>query len=193
MAHKHVMLDKETLAVTADAVIMSIGACRFDLESQGEASIDDTGFYASISIDSNLDAGRRIDESTLIWWMKQSPEAQGVFTEPKQSLESALIDFVDWFGNAEFIWANGADFDTPMLAHALRHFGIQAPWTFGSRCVRTYKNLPGMKSVKPPHNPLKHNALQDAITQAKHVQAIHAKLSGWAQAAHPMVKKAVAP
>ena len=49
---KDVMVDLETLATSADAVILSIGAVRFDLET-GE--IDDAGFYASISVESNLD------------------------------------------------------------------------------------------------------------------------------------------
>jgi DNA polymerase III epsilon subunit-like protein len=177
----HVMLDKETLNVTPDGVILSIGAVRFDLDSD---EIDDAGFYASISIDSNMAAGRTISESTLIWWLGQSPEAQAVFHEAKMSLEPALVDFVQWFGDAKYIWSNGADFDIPMMAHALRSFGMDTPWDFwNARCVRTMKNLPGCKDIKVA-NPVKHNALQDAIAQAKLVQAIQKKLKG----NHPMVK-----
>ena len=40
---KNVMLDLETLGTTASAVILSIGAVRFDLTSE---KIDDKGFYA---------------------------------------------------------------------------------------------------------------------------------------------------
>jgi DNA polymerase III epsilon subunit-like protein len=175
------MLDKETLGTRADAVIMSIGAVRFDLDSD---AIDDDGFYASVSIDSNLAAGRKIDEATLLWWLKQPAEAQAVFHEPKQMLEAALCGFSDWFGDAKFIWSNGASFDIPMMNYAMRSFGIEPPWEFyNERCVRTYKNLPGFKDVKVA-NPLKHNALHDAIAQAKLVQAIQKKLT----AAHPMVK-----
>lgn len=180
--HKHVMLDKETLGTGPDAVIMSIGAVKFDLDSD---AIDDAGFYASVSIDSNLEAKRKVDESTLIWWLGQSAEAQTVFHEPKQSLKTALTDFIDWFGDAQFIWSNGASFDIPMMVHAMSHFGMERPWAFyNERCVRTYKNLPGMKNVRV-ENPAKHNALQDALAQAKLVQAIQRKLS----AGHPMIKK----
>jgi DNA polymerase III epsilon subunit-like protein len=183
---KHVMLDKETLGIGANAAIMSIGAVKFDLDSD---AIDDNAFYASVSIDSNIEAGRQIDEATLLWWLRQSPEAQAVFHEPKQSLESALIEFVDWFGDATHIWSNGASFDIPMMSSALKHFDIEQPWPFfNERCVRTYKNLPGMKLIKPI-NPLKHNALQDAISQAKHMQAIQKKLSA---VPHPMIKGAAA-
>ena len=75
---KHVMIDLETLGTVADAAILSIGAVKFELESQ---AIDDAGFYASVSIDSNLEMKRRIQEDTLIWWMKQGESAQGVFHE----------------------------------------------------------------------------------------------------------------
>ena len=178
------MLDKETLGTRADAVIISIGAVKFDLDSD---RMNDNAYYASVSVDSNLDAGRKIDESTLLWWMGQEPAAREVFFEPKQSLESALIGFCDWFGGAKYIWSNGADFDIAMLAHALRSFGMDVPWQFyDSRCVRTYKNIPGMKNIKAA-NPLKHNALQDAIAQAKQMQAIQKRLNS---IPHPMVKAA---
>lgn len=176
MAINQVMCDLETLGTVASSVIMSIGAVKFDLNSD---AIDNDGFYASISIQSNLDAGRQISEDTLKWWMDQSKEAQKVFTEPKQSLEEALVAFAEWFGtdrNAQHqcVWANGADFDLPMLAHAYHLFGMNVPWKFyNSRCVRTYKNLPIAAKVEKPEARVKHNALDDAYAQARHVQAIH--------------------
>ena len=80
---KHVMIDLETLGTKADSVIISIGAVKFDLDSE---QMDDNGFYASVSIDSNLERGRKIDEDTLLWWLQQSTDAQAVFHEPKQPL-----------------------------------------------------------------------------------------------------------
>ena len=47
---KNIMIDLETLGNRSDAVILSLGAVKFDLTS---GKIDDQGFYASISIDSN--------------------------------------------------------------------------------------------------------------------------------------------
>lgn len=173
------MVDLETLATTADAVILSLGAVVFDLE---KGTVDDEAFYASISVDSNLEYKRRISEDTLIWWMKQSAEAQKVFSEPKQPLAVALEDFVEWLPTDKknlFMWSNGADFDLPMLAHALTQTGIGVPWHFwNSRCVRTYKGLPGAKDVSLTREGLHHNALADAVHQAKLVSAIHTKLFG---------------
>lgn len=171
----HVMLDVETLGTSADACILSIGAVKFDLES---TAMDDAGFYASISVESNLSAGRRIQESTLLWWLNQDKAAQDVFHEAKQTLQGALSDLDDWLGAGEYMmWSNGADFDLPMVAHAYITNGLEVPWSFWrSRCVRTYKNLPGAKDVKLSFPGVKHNALADAVYQAKLVQAIHAKL-----------------
>jgi DNA polymerase III epsilon subunit-like protein len=173
---KHIMFDAETLGTVADACILSIGAVRFDLDSD---AIDDAGFYASISIDSNLEHKRRIQEDTLIWWMKQGEASQGVFHESKQTLRTALSDLTDWIGDARDVkvWSNGADFDLPMLAHAYTSLGMDVPWQFwNSCCYRTYKNLPGAKNVRIPFDGTKHNALFDAVHQAKTAQAIQAKL-----------------
>ena len=172
------MFDLETLGTTADACILSAGACRFDLDS--DRLDDERLFYASISIDSNLEYKRRIDEDTLIWWMKQGPEAQGVFHESKQTLRVAMESLAEWIGDEQcYVWSNGADFDLPMLAHAFRSLGIETPWEFwNSRCFRTYKNLPGAKLIKVPFEGVKHNAMFDAVHQARTVQAIQAKLFG---------------
>jgi len=173
----HVMVDLETLGTTADAVIMSIGAVKFDLDSD---KIDNAGFYASVSVDSNLSRGRRVDESTLIWWLQQTPEAQTVFTEPKQSLESALEELSDWLETDKYcVWANGADFDTPMLQHAYRQHNMETPWKFwNNRCFRTFKNLPQSRLAVIENTGVKHNALTDALNQAKHAQAIQRVLTG---------------
>lgn len=168
---KNIMVDMETLGTTADAVILSIGAVKFDLEG----AVDDEGFYASISVDSNLEVKRKISEDTLIWWFKQGSPAQGVFHESKQTLKAALCDFADWMGDDKYcMWSNGADFDLPMLNHAYSCFAMEPPWKFlNSRCFRTYKNLPGASKYKVPHSGVKHNALSDAHNQVQTLQAIH--------------------
>lgn len=173
---KDLMIDLETLATTADAVIMSIGAVPFDLET---GAVSDDGFYVSVSVDSNLEYKRRVSEDTLIWWMKQPAAAQQVFHEPKEHLASALEGLRDFIGDNDYrVWSNGADFDLPMVAHAFTHAGLAVPWKFwNSKCYRTYKGLPGAKAVPVPGSVgVKHNALADAYNQAVHVCAIHKAL-----------------
>jgi 3' exoribonuclease, RNase T-like len=172
---KHIMVDCESLGTIASAVIMSIGAVRFDLVT---GKIDDNGFYSSVTIESNLDLGRRIQEDTLLWWLKQEVAAQQVFHEGKVELATALSEFSDWVGKDDNImWSNGADFDLPMLAHAYNQVGIETPWKFwNSRCFRTYKNLPGAKDIRAEAIGVKHNALSDAYQQAQTLCAIHKAL-----------------
>ena len=189
---KHVMIDVESLGTRADSVILSLGAVKFDLAS---GKIDDKGFYASISIDSNQELGRRIQEDTLLWWLKQEIAAQSVFHEDKTTLSQALEDFSDWVGNDDCeVWSNGADFDIPMLAHAYAQIQMEAPWKFwASNCFRTYKKLPGAKAIAGtvPFSGVKHNALADAFHQAQITQAIHAGIFGKAvAAANPFKPKA---
>lgn len=172
---RNIMIDAETLGTTADAVILSIGAVKFDLET---GHIDNLGFYRSVSIESNLDHNRRISESTLLWWFSQDAAAQAVFREAKESLLGALTEFSDWVGTDRYtVWSNGADFDIPMLSHAYTQVGTEIPWQYSdTRCYRTYKNLPGAKNIRAPQTGVKHNALDDAFTQAQTVCAIHKAL-----------------
>lgn len=187
----HIMVDLETMATTADAAIISIGAVKFDLSSD---RISDQGFYASVSLQSNIDYQRLVSEDTLVnFWMdddKSGPAARRVFKEPKQGLDDALEAFIEWvydysddpqqraiLQNNQYIWCNGANFDEPILAHALTHCRLPIPWKFWNvRCVRTFKNLPGAKDVVIPRAGVHHNALADALTQAALVQAIYKKL-----------------
>lgn len=167
---KHIMIDVESLGTRPDAAILSLGAVKFD----------DKAFYASISIDSNLELGRRIQEDTLLWWLKQEIAAQSVFHEEKIALPQALEDFSDWVGTGDYeVWSNGADFDIPMVAHAFAQVQMETPWKFwAGNCVRTYKKLPGAKAIASgvPFAGVKHNALADAVHQAQVVQAIHKNL-----------------
>lgn len=182
MIAQHIMLDLETLATGPDAVILSIGACRFNLDSNEVFyGTEDNSFYRAVNVDSQR--ARRISASTLEWWMAQSKEAQGVFTERKVSLPKALLDFSVWMcGPGErspTVWSNGADFDMPILAHAFEQVDILRPWApYSGRCYRTYKNLPGARAVKVMRLGEHHNALHDAVYQAHHVCAIHKELFG---------------
>lgn len=168
------MLDMETLDTSASAVILSIGAVRFN-----EKNIADDAFYRVITLQSNLDEHRTISQSTLGWWMKQDAKAKAVFEAPNQvTLGLALAEFRTWGGTPlewdnTRVWANAPDFDCTIMKHA---YGQQGePWKFwNTRCYRTIKNLQAARNVPKPANAGAHNALFDAIAQAQHLQALWA-------------------
>lgn len=178
---KHVMIDLETMSNLSNAAIVALGAVEFDLT---EATLGRT-FYTPIDLESSVEAGCMMDAGTVLWWLNQSEEARRVFAEESADLTSALEQFSDWLSkcnvpaNKICIWGNGANFDNVILAHAYRQCGIEQPWLFiNDRCYRTVKNL--FHHIKMERSGIHHNALDDAVSQAKHLIAIasHANFEG---------------
>ena len=188
-----VMVDLETLGTTADAVIVSMGAVAFNLETGTVALGDERAtFYTVLDIESQ--PRRHISGDTLAWWMHQSDDARMVFDRknpvqhhfPARTALGALEAWVRQIvlvANAQAkdlrVWSNGADFDLPIILHACRTFNVTPPWpAYAGRCYRTFKNLPGARAVVMQRTGTHHNALDDAIDQARHLCAIHAALFG---------------
>lgn len=177
------MIDIETLDTKSTALILSIGAVEFDKYSN---RIGDT-LYLEVDIDSCLAAQRTVTKNTLKWWMQQSTKAKEVFSslEP-HSLERSLrilSGFVSTVKSPELcgpeIWANGVVFDISILESSYVACGLQPQWDFRNiRCLRTLKALPGAteiaKRVKLEGEA--HNALDDAIYQARVVQQIYKEM-----------------
>ena len=169
--HKDVMLDLETLGRKPGCVILSIGACRFGTKGR----ITDK-FYTVINTASSLRAGLQQDPETVKWWEVQSKEAQTVLKQARTKrhslpLRSALVMFSEWLGPNQVVWGNGSDFDQPILVAAYETIGEPVPWKFyNSACYRSIKRF--MPALRATRLGTHHNALDDALTQAKHLQAI---------------------
>jgi DNA polymerase III epsilon subunit-like protein len=158
-----VMLDLETVGVSAGCGILSIGAVTFDLEKQ---------FHEKISPESCRGVLKESLE-TLRWWNTQPREIKDDAFSGTKGLTFVLLEFSEWFrslGPVEdtYIWGNGADFDLPILQAAYETIGREKPWKgYNGRCYRTLKNL--LPHVKPQvKNAVRHNALEDAKYQARH-------------------------
>ncbi len=169
---KQVMLDLETMGNRPTSAIVAIGACVFDVET-GEIG---GRFYNTVDLESSMAAGLTVDGGTIIWWLKQGDRAREAITGAEaRPLEQVLADFRSWLlenmPNGGGIWGNGSDFDNATLANAYRATGWPAPWPFWqNRCYRTLKNLaPHIKLVREGTY---HNALDDAVSQAKHLMQI---------------------
>ncbi|MDP5205570.1 3'-5' exoribonuclease [Alishewanella sp. SMS9] len=180
----HVMLDLETMGQDSNAAIVAIGAVFFE-PTTGTIG---ASFYQKVDLESAAKFGN-IDPSTIIWWLKQSDAARAEITsDDTLDLKCALCDFGDWIEQIEkihsrIVWGNGASFDNVILSNAYAATSLAKPWVYwNDRDVRTVvelgKTLKGFDPKK--HMPFlgtTHNALDDAIHQAKYVSAIYQQLA----------------
>lgn len=175
-----VMVDLETMGSGNQSAIVSIGAFKFDLYTpQGPEQIEDLQrFYVNVSLKSSMAAGLKADPDTIMWWMGQDAAARSKLTSSPLDLQAALHQFAAFMNGGFFLWGNGATFDNVILRNAYDAAGIKTPWHYTKdMCYRTYKNLHG-KAVPFVREGTAHNALDDAITQALHLQKIMAHIKG---------------
>lgn len=165
-----IMLDLETMSTSANAAIVSIGACANDGRPD---------FYMRVDLESCMHAGLKVDASTIQWWMQQSDEARKALFADTVPLRAALYEFDFWLGvvlprirasEINFkqveceLWAYPAQFDVTILGEAYKALGKKEPWHYRApRCLRTAAALfPGVERVKAD---TEHDALSDAKAQ----------------------------
>lgn len=169
---RHCMIDLETMSVTPDAVILTLGAVHFNPYGNGYGD----KIYFRISIDDQDALGRQIDQSTLDWWAKQDPAImeEAFSDQDRIPLKEAMDRFHKFAWGCDAFWSHGATFDLVMIENVLRQMGRPLPWNYWAlRDTRTLFDL-GFDPDMPTGE--KHNALQDAIRQAVGVQNVYAKL-----------------
>ncbi|GIA24021.1 3'-5' exoribonuclease [Vibrio cholerae] len=181
---KNLMIDLETMGKSSNAAIVAIGACFFE-PSTGEIG---EKFSRIISLESSQQFGL-VDASTVLWWMKQSSEAREVLNSREAvHIKQALHDFRQFTNDGlsqPLVWGNGSSFDCVILKNTIiQCLGEQyVPWQFwNERDVRTMvdlgKNLLGFDPKRDmPFEGIRHDALSDAVHQAKYVPAIYQRLA----------------
>jgi hypothetical protein len=170
---RHCMIDLETMAVTPDAVILTLGAVHFNPYGNGIGE----KLYFRVNIDDQDVLGRTVDPSTLEWWGKQDPAImEEAFSEKDRiPLVEAMDKFHKFAWGCSHFWSHGATFDLVMLENIYRQIKKPLPWNYWQlRDTRTLFDL-GYDPDMPTGS--KHDALQDAIRQAVGVQNIYAKLN----------------
>lgn len=166
-----VMLDLETLSTEPNAVVASMGAVLMDMDTL--TVLEDRTFKAVLQWNSQWLKGRHIHPSTIKWWMGQSVDAQnGILKPTVDDNRKALHEFATFMADCAGVWGNGSDFDNVILGSLYDTYEIRRPWKyFQSRCYRTMKNLfPQVRLVQ--RQGTYHDALDDAITQARHLMDI---------------------
>lgn len=182
----HLMVDLETMGKKPGAPIVSVGAVFFDPAS-GKTGAE---YYQVINLESSMSFGARPDASTILWWLKQSPEARSaIVVDDTVGLVEALEQFLDFIAenaangskNVQ-LWGNGSSFDCSLLEAAFELADTPFPiphWNY--RDVRTVVELGkavGLNSrYDIPFEGDQHNALADARHQVKYVSAIWQRLT----------------
>lgn len=175
MAYAHIMLDLETLDLGPRATILSIGACEIAPKAKRET------FY--MVVPKLGQETRTTSPSTLNWWSQQNDEAKKVLAEHStttHTLAAVLEQFNEYcmslITNQEegvCIWSKGASFDIPILGSLLEEQGRKKPWLYHKEyCYRTMASLrPHIKATSNDKE-VAHHALDDAIYQARHLEAL---------------------
>ncbi|ALZ97015.1 hypothetical protein APT61_13765 [Leclercia adecarboxylata] len=182
----HLMVDLETMGKKPGAPIVSVGAVFFDPAS----GLTGAEYYQVINLESSMSFGARPDASTILWWLKQSPEARSaIVVDDTVGLVEALEQLLDFIAenaangskNVQ-LWGNGSSFDCSLLEAAFELADTPFPiphWNY--RDVRTVVELGKAVGLNArydiPFEGDQHNALADAHHQVKYVSAIWQRLT----------------
>lgn len=170
---QHAMIDLETLDTRPEAVVLSIGIALFDPNDVAKAPVK--GYYGVLDKSAQFAAERTTSQSTLDWWATQSPAARTVLSATQKPVIGVLKKVtkgIDW-SNIGGVWGNGASFDNAMLKSLFADFDMELPWAFWlDRDQRTIKALYEAKygRISFPREGTHHNALNDAMHQARELQ-----------------------
>lgn len=163
------MIDIETLDTAPNSVILSIGAVKFNPFNDNEPTEHK---HWQLDIQSQIDAGRSISESTLEWWAKQKPEIRNRAFSDENRIN--ILDFCKelnkWLVGCKEIWCQGPQFDMVMIEDLFKQFNHHRNWAYWQ--VRDSRTLFSIMPVDPRKDIQEdlHDALADAYWQAKCVQ-----------------------
>jgi hypothetical protein len=149
MVKYEMMFDLETLDTTPSAVILSVGAVLWNTE------LTDTGhlhwhpidrFLRVVNIQEQLDVGRTVSQSTLLWWQRQDENARAeAFAPVRRSCAEVMKDLMfftsRWDRGINSFWASPTTFDFPIYDSFARQMGGEVPWRYNQLYdVRTVVN-----------------------------------------------------
>lgn len=149
-------------------------------------------FYATFQWQPQFEMGRTVSESTLRWWLGEGGKVtqaardallEGKPLHPVTALQELSAWADRWGAYADedraVWWANGPSFDSAIIESMARGLKIPAPWRYNEprdlRTMRDFMSPEELKALVPPDN-VAHNALKDAIYQARILQAAFTKM-----------------
>lgn len=162
MTEYNIMIDIETLSLKDNAVVLSIGAQRFNTDG----SLFDEGVIIYPNVQEQVDKVRSVDYNTIKWWMNNSKEAinktfvdtnKQTTLEESERLLSAYLNYYD-----SIIWANGLLFDINILKNLF-------PYVFSNVKYGNFRDYRTIVKMFPHlltnDNDVAHSALDDCRYQ----------------------------
>jgi hypothetical protein len=168
------MLDIETLSTKPNAVILSVGAVKFDPFS-GRIDAEE-GLDVKIDVDEQTALGRHVQDETLDWWAKQPEEVReaALGIDGRISIDQFTKVLNKMMVGVDQIWCQGPAFDMVIIEDLYRQIGKPTPWQFYQ--VRDSRTLFGVfGDPRDKYRKNAHNALMDCVYQAIGVQEIYAQ------------------
>ena len=142
------MIDLETLSTEPNAVVLTLGAVKFNRRGPTRSLDDLDHFYRRIEVQSCLEAGLVISSETKDWCGMQSEEAryEALAHKDRVPLVQALKEFRNWFRGSRCVWSHGATFDCVILEQACKACNVPCPWMFwAARDTRTLFDIAGVR------------------------------------------------
>jgi len=170
-----IMFDLETLDTKPTAVILSLGAVKFDPKKRS-APDEMPKLVLKLDIDAQNDLGRTTSDDTIEWWSKQNPQTQqkAFDLEGRTPLAEAISKFHKFVWNSDRVWSQGC-FDIVIIEDLYRMVGRTPPWNYWQiRDSRTLFDFVDGNLDRSKH----HDAMEDALEQARAVQRALHKI-GW--------------
>lgn len=179
------MLDIETLATVPGAVILSIAAVEFDIET-GKTGRE---FFWKIDLKDSMENGFIIDPETLLWWLEQDPEVlkQNIkpdgMTKPLRMVMEDIVHTFNYSLDKDIqVWGNSNRFDLGILIPYVQKVTNTPIWKYSKeRDVRTLVSLnPDIKGEVVAQAKLDgadlHNPIVDCKVQIEYCTKIYNSL-----------------
>ena len=170
-----IMIDIETLSCQPEAVILTLGAIKFDPYNYEEEP--HTGLYLRLNVNEQLKMGRHVEDATVAWWGEQAKDVQdeALGDENRTDVNDVLDQLNKYQVGSNNIWAQGTYFDITMLENLYKQLQRPAPWNYWQICdSRTLFKVHGDPRQKGRQG--LHNALADCYYQARAVQEVYKNL-----------------
>ena len=170
-----VMVDIETLGITPDCIILTVGGVKFNPNDEIEPR--DRKLWR-LDIEEQRNKGRTEDQTAIDFWNKQEPHVrEEAFSDKDRiSVDSFLNDFNTWIDGATQVWAQGVTFDIVILKDLYDQCGVKPNWSdFRVMDSRTLFKL----LKEDPRKQMEfdaHDAAEDSYYQAIGVQRAYKEL-----------------